>query len=157
MSSVDMTNISRCPTEVTLIVNGSSGSLDLELEWAYIAKEIFALFKEKQHDYGPHNIGLGQDPAIVVRMTDKFMRLHNLYNSGETPNNESLDDTWKDVADYAIIALMCRRGHWPKSNLKEVLNTTITVCSDCGTELLYENKGSCHQCGCDSPKEVLGE
>lgn len=110
------------PTTVDLVVDGASGSLDLELEWAMIAKEIFELFKSKQKDYGPHNIGLSQDSGIVTRMTDKLMRLHTLYQpDADTPDNESIDDTWQDVADYAIIALLCRRGHWPKSNLKEML------------------------------------
>lgn len=119
-----------CAGVVELVIDGASGDLLLEYEWAMIAKEIFELFKGKQKDYGPHNIGLSQDAGIVTRMTDKFMRLHTLYNSGEEPNNESIDDTWQDVADYAIIALMCKRGHWPKSNLKEVLgesNTNTTV------------------------------
>ena len=110
------------PTTVDLVVDGASGDLNLEYEWAMICKEIFELFKEKQRDYGPHNIGLGQDSAILTRVTDKFMRLHTLYNTGAEPNNESIDDTWKDLADYSIISLMCRRGHWPKSDLKEVLD-----------------------------------
>ena len=114
-------------TTVVLDVDGASGSLDLEYEWAMVAKEIFELFKEKQKDYGPHNIGLSQDAGIVTRMTDKFMRLHTLYGAMNDPDFsgpqcESINDTWKDVADYAIIALMCRRGDWPKSTLKDVLN-----------------------------------
>ena len=150
------------PTVVDFVVDGASGDLQLEYEWAMIAKEIFELFKRKQKDYGPHNIGLGGDSAILTRITDKFMRLHTLYKDGTNweevkPQNESLDDTWIDLADYAVIALMYRRGHWPKSNLKEVLAIPTLVCGDCGTKLLYENKGSCHECGCDGPKEVLGD
>jgi len=110
------------PRCVELVCDGSSGSLDLEHEWAFIAKEIFEVFKSKQKDYGPNNIALLQDPGILVRMTDKFMRLDTLYRSGENPSNEPIEDTWTDIADYAIIALMCLRGHWPKRTLKEVLN-----------------------------------
>ncbi len=114
------------PTVVDLVVDGASGSLDLEYEWAMIAKEVFELFKSKQKDYGPHNIGLLQARGIITRMTDKFMRLHTLYQPGaEKPKNESIDDTWVDIADYAIIALMCLRGHWPQSNLKEVLGDSM--------------------------------
>ncbi len=111
---------------IGLEVNGSSGSFNLEYEWALVAEEIFDLFKRKQKDYGPHNIGLSQDRGIVTRMTDKFMRLHTLYGAMDKPDFggpqcESIDDTWKDVADYAIIALMCRRGAWPLSTLADVL------------------------------------
>ena len=110
------------PVDIPLSVDGNSGSAGLELEWALIAQEIFGVFKRKQKDYGPNNIGLFQDTGIMTRMTDKFMRLHTLYNSGEEPKNESIEDTWIDIADYAIIALMCRRGHWPKTNLQEVFD-----------------------------------
>lgn len=118
---ISMSGLPQQPCVVELVVDGASDSLSLEYEWAMICKEIFELFKEKQKDYGPHNIGLGQDSAILTRITDKFMRLHTLYNSGEEPKNESIDDTWKDLADYSVIALMCIRGHWPQSHLKEVL------------------------------------
>ena len=117
-----MTKISRAPTCVDLVCDGSSGSPELEREWAYVAKEIFEVFKSKQRDYGPNNIALLQDGGILVRMTDKFMRLDTLYRSGENPNNESVEDTWTDIADYAVIALMCLRGHWPPKTIKEVLN-----------------------------------
>ena len=116
------------PTTVDLVVDGASGDLNLEYEWAMICKEIFELFKEKQLDYGPHNIGLGQDNAVLTRITDKFMRLHTLYGTGREPNNESIEDTWKDLADYSVIALMCIRGHWPQSVLTDVLKKDEVLC-----------------------------
>ena len=120
----------KTPTSINLICDGSSGDQNLEVQWAHISKEIFEVFKAKQKDYGPNNIAPLQDRGVLTRMTDKFMRLHTLYKSGETPNNESIEDTWIDIADYAIISLMCIRGHWPKVTLEEVLseqspNTTI--------------------------------
>ena len=122
---VSMSGLPQQPCVVELVVDGASDSLALEYEWAMICKEIFEVFKTKQKDYGPHNIGLAGDSGIVTRMMDKFMRLHTLYQSGADPQNESVDDTWIDIADYAIIAMMYRRGHWPKSNLKEVLSEQL--------------------------------
>ena len=119
---VGLIELGKSSTRVFLSVDGSSGSAGLELEWALIAQEIFGVFKRKQKDYGPNNIGLFQDTGIMTRLTDKFMRLHALYSSGDEPKNESIEDTWIDIADYAIIALMCRRGYWPKANLQEVFN-----------------------------------
>jgi hypothetical protein len=50
----------------------------------------------------------------MVRMSDKLERLKNLiYNSIE-PNNEALEDSFVDIANYAIIALMVERGIWEK-------------------------------------------
>jgi len=31
-----------------------------------------------------------------------------------TPQNESIEDTWKDISIYATIALLVRKGVWPK-------------------------------------------
>jgi len=74
----------------------------------------------KQVDYGPDNINNAPGGAmngILVRMSDKMERLKNLtYNSdGSEPNHESVEDSLLDIANYAVIALMVRRGVWPKS------------------------------------------
>ena len=65
----------------------------------------------KQRDYGPGNILDFGDYGVLVRANDKIGRLKNLYK-GEKPRNESVDDSWLDLANYAVIALMVRRGHW---------------------------------------------
>ena len=66
----------------------------------------------KQHDYGPGNIMDFGDFGVLVRANDKMARLRNLYKSGEAPRHESVDDTWLDLANYAVIAMMVRRGYW---------------------------------------------
>ena len=66
---------------------------------------------EKNADYGPNNIlGFGEK-GILIREWDKINRLKNLLwdNPGE-PKNESLDDTWRDILGYALIAIMLRKG-----------------------------------------------
>ena len=46
-------------------------------------------------------------------MYDKIARINNLIETGNTPENESLEDSYKDLANYSIIALMVLRGKWP--------------------------------------------
>jgi len=51
----------------------------------------------------------------VIRANDKIERLINLHFK-ETKNpleDETIEDTWCDLADYAIIAWLCRSGEWP--------------------------------------------
>jgi hypothetical protein len=64
----------------------------------------------KQLDYGKDNILDFGEEGILVRSNDKFARLKNLYKDKSNPNNESLDDTWLDIAGYAILASMVRDG-----------------------------------------------
>lgn len=73
-----------------------------------LAQEIAALVCSKQHDYGQGNILAFGEFGVLVRANDKFERLKNL--QGKSPTNEAVDDTWMDVAGYALIALMLRRG-----------------------------------------------
>ena len=71
---------------------------------------------QKHKDYGPKNIA--QSPGgplngLRVRMWDKFARINNLIDSGATPENESLKDSFLDMANYAIIAMLVLDGEWP--------------------------------------------
>ena len=83
-----------------------------------VCDEIGNLLITKQADYGPGNINNAHGGAInglLVRIGDKFERLKNLFSNKTTPNHESIEDSFKDLANYAIIALMVERGTWPKS------------------------------------------
>lgn len=82
--------------------------------WLEIAGEVCAIFEAKQHDYGPRNIAAFGEKGCLVRAYDKVVRLMRLVWDGRTPANEAIEDTWLDLADYAIIALLVRRGLWPK-------------------------------------------
>ncbi len=83
-----------------------------------IAEELATLVIGKQKDYGKRNILDFGEMGILIRSNDKFARLKNLLNVNSvspgtrvaTPNNESIEDTWKDIAGYAIVALMLRKG-----------------------------------------------
>ena len=73
------------------------------------------LLISKHRDYGPKNIS--QSPGgplngLRVRMWDKLARINNLVDSGASPEHESLEDSFKDMANYAIIGLLVLRGKW---------------------------------------------
>jgi len=73
------------------------------------------LLIKKQKDYGPKNISDapgGPINGLRVRMYDKLARINNLYETGATPENESLRDSFLDIANYGIIALMVLDKQW---------------------------------------------
>ena len=84
-----------------------------------IYEELANILGSKQLDYGPGNINNAPGGAmngVLVRMNDKMERLKNLvYHSEGEPQNESIDDSLVDIANYAVIAMMVRRGSWPKN------------------------------------------
>ena len=78
--------------------------------------ELETLLIQKHHDYGPKNIS--QSPGgplngLRVRMWDKFARINNLIDSKTEAKNEPLADSFKDMANYSVIALLVERGVWP--------------------------------------------
>lgn len=80
-----------------------------------ILDELAAIMVKKHQDYGPMNIaGAPGGPmnGLRVRMYDKLARLNNLVEKGDTPNYESIEDTFLDLANYAIIGLLVQRGQW---------------------------------------------
>lgn len=67
----------------------------------------------KQRAYGVGNIAKFGEFGVMVRLSDKQERLHNILNKGGTAtHDESLEDTWLDMANYGLIGLMVRRGIW---------------------------------------------
>lgn len=66
--------------------------------------EIAKLLDDKRHDYGTDNIRKFGTLGCLIRASDKIERLINLQN--KEPNFESLEDTWKDIAGYAILGLI---------------------------------------------------
>lgn len=80
-----------------------------------ILAEQYTVMVEKQSDYGKDNIADGGELGVFAKIRDKFKRLENLLASGKPPKNESLDDTYGDLLNYALIALMLRRGMWDLS------------------------------------------
>ncbi len=87
-----------------------------EMVYKYFGDSADLLLR-KHRDYGPKNISLapgGPLNGLRVRMWDKTARINHLIDSGATPENESLKDSFQDLANYAIIAMMVLDGKWPK-------------------------------------------
>lgn len=75
------------------------------------------LLLKKHKDYGPTNISLspgGPLNGLRVRMHDKTARINHLIDTGATPENESLRDSFIDLLNYSAIALMVLDGKWPR-------------------------------------------
>ena len=71
-----------------------------------VLKELKDLLILKQKSYGKHNITDFGKFGILVRLNDKISRLKNLQNKKNPLKDETIKDTWKDIANYAIIWLM---------------------------------------------------
>ena len=102
--------------KIELVVDGVSGSEFIEKEMAELMRELFETFKKKQACYGKGNIAKYGEIGCLVRATDKIERLYNLVflNRDNKIPEESVFDTWLDLADYALIAYLVKSGVWEK-------------------------------------------
>jgi hypothetical protein len=92
----------------------------LEVDLSNLTKELTDLLLSKHRDYGPKNISQAPGGAINglrVRMHDKLARINNLVDSGASPEHESLEDSFKDMANYAIIGLLVLRNKWDNESI----------------------------------------
>ena len=87
--------------------------------------EQWELFCKKQKDYGPKNISVGSNleteeevklalTGLWFRMNDKMQRFQQIVINNQEPENESLMDTFMDLANYAIIAQLVKEKAWGK-------------------------------------------
>ena len=95
-------------------------------EFEDIQSEMFELFLRKQADYGPTNVGMGSEvvdtdrkvkrslAGLSVRLNDKVQRFLNLTFNNREPENETLEDTLIDIANYAVMAIIVQRKQWGK-------------------------------------------
>ena len=95
-------------------------------EFKKILNEQYEIFCRKQSNYGPDNISLGRDlvkdedkklsqMGLFFRMNDKIQRIKQLVVLGSQDNvGESVDDTYKDLSVYSIIAQLVKNGKWGK-------------------------------------------
>lgn len=84
---------------------------------------MYRIHQTKNEDYSPANILGTGEVGVVTRMWDKMARLMNLtgfkieikqaeYSQPQNAKHESIDDTLLDVANYAVILRLLRRGEW---------------------------------------------
>jgi len=95
-------------------------------EFKRLQQEQYDTFCKKQYDYGQHNITLGMDlsdpdnrhlsiTAIIIRINDKVQRLFNLVLKRKAEaQNEPVEDAFKDLSVYGIIAQIVAAGKWGK-------------------------------------------
>ena len=90
---------------------------DFEDDVRIIYDELMSVLLKKHRDYGPRNIADapgGPLNGLRVRIHDKVARINNLVDNNTKPQYESLEDSFKDLANYAIIALLVLRDKWDK-------------------------------------------
>ena len=88
---------------------------DFEANVRNLMLELGDLLIRKHYDYGPKNISdspYGPIPGLVTRIWDKLARIRNLTQKEINPLNESLEDSFLDTANYAIIGMLVLRGQW---------------------------------------------
>ena len=84
--------------------------------------EMYSTFCKKQLDYGPGNIMIGGNIEDVedrkmallglwIRSNDKMERIKNLMKTNNA-NNESIEDSYLDLANYSIISMLVRSKTW---------------------------------------------
>jgi len=95
-------------------------------EFKKIQAEQYELFCRKQSNYGPDNISMGsslereQDrklslQGLFFRLNDKINRYKQMIMFGSKDAvGECLDDTFKDISVYGIIAQLVHSGKWGK-------------------------------------------
>ncbi len=89
--------------------------------------ELIRTIEKKQQDYGPNNLIKFDTFGVLVRMNDKWERLLNLTEEGTrlvgdqaiNSNNESVEDTLLDLANYAVIMYVMHKKLWPVQPVKK--------------------------------------
>jgi len=107
---------------LTKLRNDIPDPTDFELAIWEEVDDLVNLLISKHKDYGPKNISDSPGGALNglrVRMHDKLARINNLYEyikdtGGFQPQHESIEDSFKDMANYAIIGLLVLKGKWDK-------------------------------------------
>lgn len=91
---------------------------EFRLDLMNTADEVVDVVVSKQKDYGSANINkspFGPVKGLTVRLYDKVARLANLSDlTDKDPENESLRDTFLDIAGYGLIGLMILDQTFPE-------------------------------------------
>ena|SRR3990167_6999977 len=74
-----------------------------------IAKELCELRSRKNKDYGNSWKVFGL-MGVVYQLGSKFIRTWNLLQEDKKPKNEPLEDSFKDLAVYGIMAIQLIRN-----------------------------------------------
>lgn len=76
--------------------------------------KAFAIWEQRQQKYGPSNISTTGALGCYVRSQDKLARLGRVYKDGvKDMPDESVNDSWLDLVNYAVMGYMCHNNLWP--------------------------------------------
>jgi hypothetical protein len=93
--------------------------------FAILFSENQDVMVQRQKKYGKGNIPRYGPHGTVVRMGDKFARLENMIDANGTSRgddqDESIEDTLIDIANYATIMRAQLRGWWTKDFCPDLL------------------------------------
>jgi hypothetical protein len=89
-----------------------SKATTLDQSFEQICQELLEMFLKKHKDYGKGNILANGEIGIAMRVSEKIERLKHLLMTQGSPANESIDETWTDIAVYAVIARLVRSGEF---------------------------------------------
>lgn len=101
-----------------------------------ILEEMADIHDKKSHDYASNDNPYGNyhfagqlaclfahspnDAGFVGRIAEKLYRLSNLEKSGKTPQNESVEDTERDIATITALWIASRREARAKMKVNPV-------------------------------------
>lgn len=85
-----------------------------EKELDKILVQLKKLLVKKNKDYGDENIIELGEKGIAYRLNEKIIRLKNLLESKKTPEFETIEDTYLDLAGYSVLSLMLRKKKFQK-------------------------------------------
>jgi len=101
---------------IEYLTKGLDLQTEMGVEFLRLSLENVRLFDSKQVDYGSQNVSLNGELGVMVRTQDKVSRMRNLLlkqlSGDKEVNHESLEDTYRDLANYGIIGLMLNKGIW---------------------------------------------
>lgn len=82
-------------------------------------------------EYGLHLFKLDRDKTFAWPIFTKLARLSTLLNSGNAPNNESIEDSFVDIANYVILW----KVDYERRN--KDTNNKLYQCKNCGRRFNY--------------------
>lgn len=81
-----------------------------------VMAQAFDIWQARHRKYGRGNIATTGATGCAVRAQDKLSRLLNLYlQNGGQGEDETVNDTWIDLVNYAIMGHMCHNNKWPEA------------------------------------------
>lgn len=89
----------------------------LEEAFDQVCRELKEMFIKKNKDYGKGNILDTGELGIAFRVNDKLNRIKHLLINNQVPSNESVEESWIDIAVYSVIAVLYKRSWFKRLEL----------------------------------------